>query len=257
MLPLKDYNPTRSRAVVTLILIVLNVGVFLTEPVLSTGRSPEEQQLAQIEYFACRGAIPYEVTHGERIADAIRRGVRFEKQIDNAFAVVEAEACPRKNVWFSILGSMFLHGSLAHLAFNMLFLWVFGNNVEDRLGKPKYVAFYLLSGIAAAYAQSFVFPDSATPLVGASGAIAGILGAYLLMFPRAPILTLVVFFLVPIPAFVMIGVWFVTQLFASVGSVSADTGVAYMAHVGGFLAGMLLLLIFRPRRERTVVPLPY
>jgi membrane associated rhomboid family serine protease len=197
------------------------------------------------------------VTHGERVADALQRGVRFDKQVDNLFAVLEARNCPRKNVWFSIFMSMFLHGSIAHLGFNMLFLWVFGNNVEDRLGRLRYVMFYVLAGIAAAYAQSFVFPDSATPLVGASGAIAGILGAYLLMFPRAPILTLVVFFLVPIPAFVMIGVWFLTQLFSSVGSVSGDTGVAYMAHVGGFLAGMLLLLVFRPRPQRPAVPLPY
>jgi membrane associated rhomboid family serine protease len=257
MLPLKDYNPTSSPAVITIILIALNVAVFLTEPVLSSGKSPEQQQLEQVEYFACKGAVPYEVTHGERTGDAIRRGVRFEKPIDNAFAAVEAAKCPRKNVWASIFVSMFLHGSLLHLGGNMLFLWVFGNNVEDRLGKLKYVLFYLLAGITAAYAQSFVFPDSAVPLVGASGAIAGILGAYLLMFPRAPILTLVVFFLVPIPAFVMIGVWFVTQLFSSVGSVAADTGVAYMAHVGGFLAGMLLLLIFRPKRPRAAAPVAY
>jgi membrane associated rhomboid family serine protease len=257
MLPLKDYNPTSSRAVVTIILIALNVGVFLTEPIVTSGKNPNEQAATQASYFACKGAVPYEVTHGERISDALRRGVRFDKDIDNDFALLEARDCPKKNVWFSILASMFLHGSFLHLGFNMLFLWVFGNNVEDRLGKLRYILFYVLAGIAAAYAQSYVFPDSATPLIGASGAIAGILGAYLLMFPRAPILTLVVFIVVPVPAFIMIGVWFVTQLFSSVGSVSGDTGVAYMAHVGGFLAGMLLLLIFRPRKPQPAVPLPY
>lgn len=257
MIPIRDLNPTSSIAVVTLILLAINVVVFLTEPVLTSGRSEREQAITQAEYFACKGAVPYEVTHGERISDASRRGVRFEKPIDNAFAELQGRACPRKNVWLSILVSMFLHGSLLHLAGNMLFLWVFGNNVEDRLGKMRFILFYLLSGAAAVYAQSFVFPDSATPLVGASGAIAGILGAYLIMFPRARIITIVFFVATAVPAFIMIGVWFLLQLFSSVGSVSGATGVAYMAHVGGFLAGMLLLLIFRPRRPQPVAPLPY
>jgi membrane associated rhomboid family serine protease len=257
MIPIRDLNPTSSTAVVTLILLAINVVMFLTEPVLTSGRSEREQAITQAEYFACKGAVPYEVTHGERISDASRRGVRFEKPIDNAFAELQGQACPRKNVWLSILVSMFLHGSLLHLAGNMLFLWVFGNNVEDRLGKIRFILFYLLSGAAAVYAQSFVFPDSATPLVGASGAIAGILGAYLIMFPRARIITIVFFVVTAVPAFIMIGVWFLLQLFSSVGSVSGDTGVAYMAHVGGFLAGMLLLLIFRPRRPQPVAPLPY
>src|SRR5439155_24575741 len=161
----------------------------------------------------------------------------------------------------SVLESMFLHGSILHIAGNMLFLWIFGNNVEDRLGKVKYIIFYLLSGLAAAYAQSAVFPNSAVPLIGASGAIAGILGAYLLMFPRARIVSLVFFFLitwVALPAWVIIGLWFLMQLVSSVGSVAGNTGVAYMAHVGGFIAGMLLLLVFRPRRpEQRPMPLPY
>jgi membrane associated rhomboid family serine protease len=257
VLPLKDYNPTSSVAWVTIVLIAINIGVFLTEPILPSGRTEDEQVISQARYFACHGAIPYEVTHGRRAIDALREGVRFESDQENAYAVLE-QSCPRKNVWLSILTSMFLHGSIAHLAFNMLFLWVFGNNVEDRLGKVRYLIFYLLCGIAAAYAQSFVFPSSAIPLVGASGAIAGVLGAYMLMFPTAPVLTLVVFFLVPIPAFIMIGVWFLLQLTSSLGSVSGGTGVAYMAHVGGFLAGMLLLLLFRKRRPEPVVPvLPY
>ncbi|MGH2785883.1 MAG: rhomboid family intramembrane serine protease [Actinomycetota bacterium] len=248
MIPLKDENPVSSTPVVTILLIAINIVVFLTEPLFASG---QDAQFQEAKYFACRAAIPYEVTHGERIADARLRGVEFEDRIDNVFAEIERISCPQKNVWLSIFVSMFLHGSILHIAGNMLFLWVFGNNVEDRLGKGKFVAFYLLSGIAATYAQSYVFPSSATPLVGASGAIAGILGAYLLMFPRARIKSLVILVvfitMIELPASIVIGLWFVLQLVSSVGSVAADTGVAYMAHVGGFLAGMILLLIFRPR----------
>jgi membrane associated rhomboid family serine protease len=256
MLPLKDYNPTSSVAWVTIVLIAINVVVFLTEPIAPSG-SQTQQAVEQASYFACHGAVPYEVTHGERAVDALERGVRFETDVDNAYASLE-RTCPRKNVWLSILTSMFLHGSILHIGFNMLFLWVFGNNVEDRLGRMRYILFYLLCGVAAAYAQSFVFPSSAIPLVGASGAIAGVLGAYMLMFPKARVLTLVIIVVLPIPAAIMIGVWFLLQLTSSLGSVSGNTDVAYMAHVGGFLAGMLLLLVFRPRRPEPVVPVsPY
>jgi membrane associated rhomboid family serine protease len=212
----------------------------------------------QARFFVCNAAIPYEVTHGERLADARARGVQFEEPVDNIFAELQRRSCPEKNVWLSVVYSMFLHGSILHIAGNMLFLWVFGNNVEDRLGKLKYILFYLLSGIAATYAQSYVFPSSATPLVGASGAIAGILGAYLLMFPRARIRSLVILVIfitmIELPAFLVIGLWFVLQLVQGVGAITVDTGVAYMAHVGGFLAGMLLLLIFRPKPIETPIP---
>jgi membrane associated rhomboid family serine protease len=250
MFPIKDENPTFSTPLVTIALIAINIVVFMFQ--LSKGGS----QVEEARFFVCNASIPYEVTHGERIADARSRGFEFEERIDNAFAELERQECPKKNVWLSIVQSMFLHGSILHIAGNMLFLWVFGNNVEDRLGKLKYIAFYLLSGVAATYAQSYVFPSSATPLVGASGAIAGILGAYLLMFPRARIKSLVILVIfitmIELPAFIVIGLWFVMQLVSSVGSVTADTGVAYMAHVGGFLAGMLLLLIFRPKRAQPV-----
>jgi len=247
MIPIRDRNPTTTTPVLTIALIVLNVVVFFTEPLFGSGGD-----IAEARYFACNAAVPYEVTHGERIADARTNGHEFAAPIDNAFAELELRSCPKKNLWLSILKSMFLHGSILHIAGNMLFLWVFGNNIEDRLGRMKFIAFYLLAGVAATYAQSYVFPDSATPLIGASGAIAGILGAYLLLFPRARVVTLVIFFFitwVELPAIVVIGLWFLLQLFSGVGSIAANTGVAYMAHVGGFVAGMLLLLIFRPRSE--------
>ena len=271
MIPIKDENPTLKTAYVTIGLIAINIIVFFTEPVLASGRIHEELNVIpacsqeakacnQLRYFACNGAIPYELTHGERAGDVIARGAQFTTGQENISAVMERISCPRKNIWLSILKSMFLHGSILHIVFNMLFLWVFGNNVEDRLGKVKFVAFYLLAGTAAAYAQSYVFPDSAVPLIGASGAVAGILGAYILMFPRARIRTLLILIIfitmIEVPAYLMIGYWFLTNLLSSVGSVSGDTGVAYMAHVGGFLAGMLLLLVFRPRRPQQSA-LPY
>ena len=270
MIPIKDENPTFSTPIVTIALIVINILVFFTEPVLTSGRVHTELNVIpacaqdpgtcnQLRYFACNAAVPYELTHGERAGDVVARGDRFKTGQENISAVMERISCRHKSIWLSILKSMFLHGSILHIAFNMLFLWVFGNNVEDRLGKIRFVAFYLLAGLAATYAQSYVFPDSAVPLIGASGAIAGILGAYLLMFPRARVRSLVILIIfitaIEVPAWVMIGLWFVTQLFSSVGSVSGDTGVAYMAHVGGFLAGMLLLLVFRPRRpQQTAIP---
>jgi membrane associated rhomboid family serine protease len=264
MIPIKDENPTFSVPWVTIVFIAINVAVFFTEPVFASGDTQEEQIDAvrtQLTYFGCNAAIPYEITHGERASEAFARGERFKRLEENATAALEGQACPRKNVWLSVLKSMFLHGSILHIAGNMLFLWIFGNNIEDRLGKVRYILFYLLAGLAATYAQAYVFPDSGVPLVGASGAIAGILGAYLLMFPRARIVTLIFFFFITwieVPAVVWIGIWFAQQLLSGVGSVSGDTGVAYMAHIGGFLAGMLLLLVFRPRRpQATRVASPY
>jgi membrane associated rhomboid family serine protease len=270
MIPIKDENPTSSTPFVTIALIVINIIVFFTEPVVVSRSLHEDLNVIpacaqdpgtcnQLRYFACNAAIPYELTHGERAGDVLRKGTEFKSGAENLTAAFERISCPRKSIWLSILKSMFLHGSILHIAFNMLFLWVFGNNVEDRLGIPKYVVFYLLAGTAAAYAQSYVFPDSAVPLIGASGAVAGILGTYILMFPRARVRSLVILIIfitmIEVPAWLMIGIWFVTQLFSSIGSVSGDTGVAYMAHIGGFLAGMLLLLIFRPRRpQRAAIP---
>jgi len=271
MLPLKDHNPVSRPAVVVPVLIGLNLFVFLfVQPTLRTlGRSDEAAVIEQTQFSACRASIPYEVMHGETVLDAVRDG---DLGSDRARIIAAAQggtvifprqgACPDKNVWGSILFSMFLHGGWLHIAGNMLFLWVFGNNVEDRLGRVKFLAFYLLAGTAATYAQSALTPMSATPLVGASGAIAGVLGAYLLLYPHARITTLVIFFFITVwelPAIVVLGLWFVLQVFQQVGSVAGEAGgVAYMAHIGGFVAGMILLLIFRPRpRPQRRVVLPY
>lgn len=252
MIPLKDRNPTQRFPVITLLLIAANVVVFLfLEPIT-------EPDLEQTAYFVCNAAVPYEVTHGETLLDAAEDG-RSPSGTAEALAGIQQERCAGKNVWLSILFSMFLHGGLLHIAGNMLFLWVFGNNVEDRLGPWKYPLFYFGAGLAATYAQSFISPSSAIPLVGASGAIAGVLGAYLLMFPHARVVTLVIFLfisVIEIPAMVVLGIWFVLQLFQSTGAVTGGEagGVAYMAHVAGFVAGMLLLQLLRPHRQARPPP---
>jgi membrane associated rhomboid family serine protease len=234
--------------VLTISLIVANVLVFLTEP-LTAGNA------AQARFFYCKAAIPYEVITRHQLPATI-------------------PVCPGKNVWFSIVLSMFLHGGLLHIAGNMLFLWVFGNNIEDRLGRGKFVAFYLVSGLAATYAQSAIAmagqsadpvlgSSAATPMVGASGAVAGILGAYLLLFPRARVTTLVFLFLfvttMDVPAAALIGLWFLLQVFSGVASIgaSASSGVAFFAHIGGFLAGMLLLALLRPKPPPQALPPTY
>ena len=151
----------------------------------------------------------------------------------------------------TIFSAMFMHGGWMHLGGNMLYLWIFGDNVEDEFGRVKFVVFYLLCGIAATFAQYVFNPQSVLPNVGASGAIAGVLGAYILMFPRAGVRVLVSNQVVTMPALLVLGLWIVLQLFSGIGSIAttsstAETGgVAYAAHVGGFVAGILLTLLFR------------
>ncbi len=233
MIPLRDANPTRRTAWVTLGLIAINVAVFfLWEPI--TGSQQE-----QARFFVCEGAIPQELSSFETIP------------------VLAQECAGGKSVLLSLFTAMFLHGGFLHIAGNMLYLWVFGNNVEDRMGPVPYLLFYLAAGVVATYAQVFPNPDSQTPLVGASGAIAGALGAYLVMFPQARVLTLVpIFFflqLIELPAMLVLGFWFVLQAFQGVGSLEADTGVAWFAHIGGFVFGALVAGLFyrRPQSEQT------
>ena len=153
--------------------------------------------------------------------------------------------------WLTLLTSMFLHGGILHLGGNMLYLWIFGDNVEDRMGPVRFLLFYLLCGIAAALIQIAVRPISSTPLVGASGAIAGVLGAYALLFPRARVQTLFFFFIfiriIPLPALLLLGLWFLMQVLSAPASEGA--GVAFFAHIGGFLTGILLMAAFLKRRR--------
>lgn len=154
--------------------------------------------------------------------------------------------------WFPVLSSMFLHGGWFHLIGNMWFLWIFGNNVEDAMGHLRFTAFYLLCGVAAAMAQVAADPASAVPMVGASGAIGGVMGAYVLLYPRVHV-HLVVFLgfyvtTVAVPAFVMLGYWFLLQILSGWTTIGAKGGVAFWAHAGGFIAGAVLLFVFRSRR---------
>jgi membrane associated rhomboid family serine protease len=228
VIPLRDANPTRRRPWLTLALIAANVAVFLLwEPIAGTPRE-------QFEFFVCHGAIPEELTDLQPIPEVV-------------------VLCGEKSVLVSILTSMFIHGGILHIAGNMLYLWVFGNNVEDRMGWPAFLLFYLAAGAVAAYAQALTDPSSQIPLVGASGAIAGTLGAYLVMFPHARVLTLVpIFFFLQVaelPAWMVLGFWFVLQAFQGVGGLAGDTGgVAWFAHIGGFVFGVLVAAAFYRRR---------
>jgi membrane associated rhomboid family serine protease len=153
--------------------------------------------------------------------------------------------------WASIVTSMFLHGSWLHVGGNMLYLWIFGNNVEDAMSRPRFVAFYLLCGIAAALAQGAAAPASEVPMIGASGAIAGVLGAYFLLHPRANVRVLLVFFVIVrfinMPAVVVLGLWFLVQFFSIAATPAEGDNVAFWAHAGGFIAGIVLVPLFKDR----------
>jgi membrane associated rhomboid family serine protease len=222
VIPLRDENPTRRRAYVTVALILLNIGVyFFWQPTGSSG---------EFEYG--HAVVPCELTTQEPLSLVeIQTGV-----------CVDGDGLPRpfadKNVFVAIVVSLFLHGSVVHLGGNMLFLWVFGNNIEDRLGHLRYIAFYLASGVVATLAHVAIQSSSTVPLVGASGAIAGIMGAYLLWYPNARVLTWAFFVPAVIRAKWLLIYWFVSQFF-----VNPNEGVAWAAHVGGFIAGLLLALV--------------
>jgi membrane associated rhomboid family serine protease len=264
MLPIRDENPTSRTAWVTLIIIAINVVAFLAwEPIF---KGQQEQQT----FFYCHAEIPWEVTHQTSLGyggiDAVREIAKDFHESPDAARQDQSflrQNCGRKVWWESVFVAMFLHGGLLHIAGNMLFLWVFGNNVEDKVGRIKYLVFYLASGLAASAAQIVVGPNSIVPNLGASGAIAGVLGAYLVMFPRRRVHTLVIFFLitmVTLPAYVVLGLWFVLQLFSGVGSlgskVNVGGGIAFFAHIGGFAFGALIALLFFPKERFGALPPP-
>jgi rhomboid family protein len=216
MIPLRDIIPSRTTPYVTISLISLNVLVFLYE--LSLGRAVD----AFTVYF---GLVPA------------------------AFS------------WVTVFTSMFLHGGLLHVGGNMLYLWIFGDNVEDRMGHGRFLVFYLLCGVAAALAQTITAPDSVVPMVGASGAIAGVMGAYFVLYPKSRIVTLIPLFfffqVIEVPAILFLGIWFLMQFLSGVGSIVTTAGggpaggVAFWAHVAGFVAGISGVIVFRrPERQR-------
>jgi membrane associated rhomboid family serine protease len=225
VLPLRDDNPTRRRAYVTVALILVNVAVyFLWQPPATDPAS------AAFEYR--HAAIPCEITTLQplTIGEIRSSTCAHHSGVPAVF--------PGKQVLLAIVVSMFLHGSLVHLGGNMLFLWVFGNNIEDRLGPLKYLLFYFAAGVIATLSHVALQPHSTVPVIGASGAIAGVMGAYLVWYPNAPVLTWVFFFVARIRAKWLLAFWFLSQFF-----VNPNEGVAWGAHVGGFVFGALLALV--------------
>lgn len=254
VLPVGDVNPTQRAPVLTWLLLLTNAAVFLLVQVPAEGC----EGLAFVYRF---GAVPAEVTDAAPLSDAALEGLLG----DCASAVGPVAT---SDVALSLLTAMFVHGNLGHLIGNLLFLYVFGNNVEDRLGRARFLAFYLVGGVAATGAFVALQPGSTTPLVGASGAIAAILGAYLIVWPRARVFTFVpfplylaalllpgvrirsfwlLFAIVSLPAWLLLGGWIVFQTWAARSELS--DGVAYSAHVAGFVAGIVLLLLLDRRRQ--------
>jgi membrane associated rhomboid family serine protease len=272
--PLKDNIPTDRLPIVTILLIAANVFVYFFLQGGGIAHGPRETQVVRY------GAIPYEVTHPGRQCGTTARlpdGATLEtggavvcegdtvRLSDGGTASVATTSGGGGTVsaWLTLVTAMFLHGGILHLAGNMLFLWIFGTNVEDAMSRVRYVAYYLLGGLAAIGLQIAIDPGSSVPTVGASGAIAAVLGGYILLYPRARIVTVVfiIFFftLIELPAVVMLGLWFVEQALVGASSLAQPAGgegggVAYFAHIGGFVFGLLAIRAFAKGRKRQPPP---
>jgi membrane associated rhomboid family serine protease len=227
MIPLRDANPSRSFPIVTIVFIIINAFIFLYE--VSLGRNLDE-------FFNIFALIPEKY---------------FNQGALGGFSYLKR--------FYPFITSQFLHGGWMHLIGNMWFLWIFGDNIEDRLGHGKYILFYLLCGVAAGLTHVYSNPSSPVPTVGASGAIAGVMGAYTILYPRAKVLTLFIFFFfirfIDVPAFIFLGVWFVIQFLsgaATMASGGAHAGVAWWAHIGGFVVGVLFVILL-PKKRRHLV----
>lgn len=241
MFPISDGElKTRSVPFVNVGLIVLSAAVFIYELIIGS----TEQSI----FFYKFGVIAKELTQGADYQELITLGGSFDI------------ATPIPN-WATLFTSMFIHGGWMHFLANMLFLWVFGDNVEDRFGHLRYLLFYLAAGVAAASLQVAINSTSELPTIGASGAIAGVLGAYLLLFPYSRVKTAVIFFffisIVRIPAFLLLGFWFMLQFFSGIGSLGLEThggGVAYWAHIGGFVTGVIVVIIYKLATQQRLWP---
>jgi membrane associated rhomboid family serine protease len=246
--PLKDNIGTRRTPVVTIAIIVANVVIYLLSVRHGGSILGGPDSGTVVRY----GAIPYEFTHPGKECELVSQPGQVLCQGQSGITGAP-ESQP--TTWFTALSSMFMHGGIAHIGGNMLFLWVFGNNVEDAMGRVKFVIFYLLGGLAAMALQIAVGPSATVPSVGASGAIAAVLGGYLLLYPRARVLTLVFLFVfftfIQIPAVFFLVIWFGQQLlfgyFDQIDPTGGGGGVAYFAHIGGFVFGLLAVRAFASR----------
>lgn len=250
LLPIGDDNQGRlTTPYVVYIIVAINVAIFLL-------------QLSDDRFTLAYSAVPYKITHNVTevptgFRGALRPGIEADPRV--ASGAVPLRGVPQEPgpafIWLTLLTSMFMHGGFMHIGGNMLYLWIFGDNIEDNFGHGKFLIFYLLCGLAASLAQIFVDPDSPIPSLGASGAIAGVLGAYLIMFPRNRVRNLVFlgffFTTIELPAVVVLGFWIVLQIFSQYTATyqHASGGVAYMAHIGGFATGLVLCFLFRTRQR--------
>ncbi len=248
MIPLKDNIPTNRFPFVTMALILANVVVYILAirhgGSLISGPTPQEE----IKY----GAIPFALTHPSDHCGVVQTV---------AGAAIGCQTAPLPNTiptWGTIFTAMFMHASIIHIGGNMLFLWIFGNNVEDAMGPVKYFFFYIIGGLVALALQVAVAPNSLAPTLGASGAIAAVLGGYIVLYPRARVLTLVfiilIFTVIELPALVVLGIWFAEQAVFAAANLTTPTGggggVAYFAHVGGFAFGALTIRLLATRRRQ-------
>jgi membrane associated rhomboid family serine protease len=270
VIPIKDNIPTDRLAIVTIALIVVNVIAYLLAirhgGSLLNGPSPD--------VVSKYGAIPYSLTHGgQHCADFVSSSGFVQQDVgvfcdgqalpDGSAAHISGSGYPPG--WATVITSMFMHGSILHIGFNMLFLWIFGNNVEDSMGPVRFLGFYIVGGLAALALQIAVDPNSTAPTLGASGAIAAVLGGYLVLYPRARVLTLVIiiffFTIVELPAVVLLLVWFaLNALLPAIGEIgqvgTTAGGVAYFAHLGGFVFGLLTIKLLATRRKEFEPRLP-
>jgi membrane associated rhomboid family serine protease len=245
MFPISDENERgHGPAFVSLAFIAINVVVFLV--LQGAGTSQEGT-----DFTYGFSAVPFEITNNVDLTEPETITVEGQPQ------QVPQEPGPSP-IWLTLLTSMFMHGGWLHLGGNMLFLWIFGDNVEHRIGHGLYLVFYLVAGVIASFAQIMIDTDSIIPTLGASGAISGVLGAYLVMFPTNRVTVFLFRFLMPVPAIVAIGMWAVLQFINGFGAIAVTEqtgGVAYMAHIGGFVAGVVAGMAFRvifhePRHPR-------
>ena len=245
VIPIRDDNPATKKPVLTIAIIAACIYIFA---VVQPHTQPQDQ-VWTVEH----AAIPCEVVHGEPMSNNLSR--QCDGQLRFGGVPGSVEPFPHKNVFLAVIVSMFLHGSWLHVLGNMLFLWIFGNNIEDRLGPIGYAFFYLVAGVAAALTHIATQTNSTVPVVGASGAIAGVMGAYLVLYPKARILTIIPLFIflqfVYLPAFVVLLGWFVLQFFTN-----PNSGVAIAAHIGGFIFGAAVGLFLRGTAQPAPPPGP-
>jgi rhomboid family protein len=264
LLPLKDNIPTRTFPIVTVVIILINVAVYFG---LEKGGFSDVGDQKFVAHYAF---IPYELSHQGKLCGLEARSTSGDpvgsdgaplcegKTVDTTGGQVTIKRVldrDQPSAFLTIFTSMFMHGSLLHIAGNMLFLWIFGNNIEDSMGRIKFTFFYLAGGVVAALAQFAIGQQSDIPTIGASGAVAAVLGGYALLYPRARVITLIfiIFFItvIELPALVVLGGWFVLQLIDASAQPLTGGGVAYFAHIGGFLFGLAVIKLLASRYDPT------